>query len=61
MVNLHHQKRIYMTVKKFSSKEEALVAIKKAADRKRTLIEYLRKGYSVEELEKKGFKMAKFS
>lgn len=50
-----------MTVKKFSSKEEALVAIKKAADRKYTLIENLKKGYSVEELEKKGFKMAKFS
>lgn len=50
-----------MTVKKFSSKEEALVAIKKAADRKYTLIEYLKKGYTVEELGKKGFKMAKFS
>ena len=49
-----------MTIKKFSSKEEVLGAIKKAADRKRTLIEYLKKEYSVEKLKKKGFKMAKF-
>lgn len=59
-IPLHHQKHIYMTIKKFSSKEEVLGAIKKAADRKRTLIEYLKKEYSVEKLKKKGFKMAKF-
>lgn len=50
-----------MTVKNFKTKEEALVAIKKAAERKRTLIEYLKKGYSLEELERMGFKMAKFA
>ena len=36
----------------FKSKEEALAAMKKATDRKRTLIEYLKKGYSLEELER---------
>ena len=45
-----------MTIKKFSSKEEVLGAIKKAADHKRTLIEYLKKEYSVEELKKKDLK-----
>ena len=41
-----------MAIKKFKTKEEALAAMKKATDRKRTLIEYLKKGYSLEELEK---------
>lgn len=50
-----------MPIKKFNSKEEALLAIKKAAERKRTLIEYLKKGCSAEELERMGFKMAKFA
>ena len=44
-----------------SSRNIALAAMKKATDRKRTLIEYLKKGYSLEELEKMGFKMAKFA
>ena len=48
-------------LKNFKTKEEALAAMKKATDRKRTLIEYLKKGYSLEELEKMGFKMAKFA
>ena len=46
-----------MAIKNFKTKEEALAAMKKATDRKRTLIEYLKKGYSLEELEKMGFKM----
>ena len=50
-----------MAIKNFKTKEEALAAMKKATDRKRTLIEYLKKGYSLEELEKMGFKMAKFA
>ena len=50
-----------MATKNFKTKEEALAAMKKATDRKRTLIEYLKKGYSLEELEKMGFKMAKFA
>lgn len=58
---MYHQKNIQMTVKNFKTKEEALAAIKKAAERKRTLIEYLKKGYSLEELERMGFKMAKFA
>lgn len=41
-----------MAIKNFKTKEEALAAMKKATDRKRTLIEYLKKGYSLEELEK---------
>ena len=41
-----------MAIKKFKTKEEALAAMKKATDRKRTLIEYLKKGYSLEELER---------
>ena len=49
-----------MAIKNFKTKEEALAAMK-ATDRKRTLIEYLKKGYSLEELEKMGFKMAKFA
>ena len=44
-----------MAIKNFKTKEEALAAMKKATDRKRTLIEYLKKGYSLEELEKMGF------
>ena len=39
-----------MAIKNFKTKEEALAAMKKATDRKRTLIEYLKKGYSLEEL-----------
>ena len=50
-----------MAIKNFKTKEEALAAMKKATDRKRTLIEYLKKGYSLEELVKMGFKMAKFA
>lgn len=50
-----------MIIKKFKTKEEALVAVKKAAERKRTLMEHLKKGCSVEELERMGFKMAKFA
>lgn len=49
-----------MAIKKFKTKEEALMAVQKAAERKRTLMEYLKKGCSVEELERMGFKMAKF-
>ena len=49
-----------MKIKKFKTKEEVLVAVKKAAERKHTLMEYLKKGSSVEELERMGFKMAKF-
>ena len=44
-----------MAIKNFKTKEEALAAMKKATDRKRTLIEYLKKGYSLEELEKMGW------
>lgn len=33
----------------------------KAVERKHSLVEYLKKGYSVEELENVGFKLAKFS
>ena len=54
-------KKYRMAIKNFKTKEEALAAMKKATDRKRTLIEYLKKGYSLEELEKMGFKMAKFA
>ena len=50
-----------MNIRKFKTREEASVAIQKAAERKRTLMEYLKKGYSVEELERTGFKMAKFA
>lgn len=50
-----------MPIKKFKSKAEALSAIKEAAERKRTLVEYIKKGYSAEELERLGFKMAKFA
>lgn len=59
--NFALRKKDYMPIKKFNSKTEALSAIKKAAERKRTLIEYLKKGYSAEELERMGFKMAKFA
>ena len=52
---------IFVSSRNFKTKEEALAAMKKATDRKRTLIEYLKKGYSLEELEKMGFKMAKFA
>ena len=50
-----------MNIRKFKTREEASVAIQKAAERKRTLMEYLKKGYSAEELERTGFKMAKFA
>lgn len=50
-----------MTVKTFKTRQEALAAIKQAIERKRMLMEYLKKGYSSEELEKMGFKMAKFA
>lgn len=50
-----------MAIKKFKTKEEALEAIQEAVERKRSLMEYLKKGYSVEELENVGFKLAKFS
>lgn len=49
-----------MSIKKFKTKEEAMAAIKQAAKRKRTLLEYIQKGYSAEELEKEGYKMVKF-
>ena len=50
-----------MAIKTIKPTEEALPAMQTAPDRKRTLIEYLKKGYSLEELEKMGFKMAKFA
>lgn len=50
-----------MTIKKFKTKEEMLAAVKKAAERKQTLMECLKKNCSVEDLERMGFKMAKFA
>lgn len=49
-----------MAIKKFSSKKEAIAAVKEAADRKRVLIDCIKQGYSAETLEKKGFKLVKF-
>lgn len=49
-----------MSIKRYKTKEEAMTAIKQAANRKHQLIEYLQKGYSAEELEKEGYKMVKF-
>lgn len=50
-----------MAIKNFKTKEEALAAMKKATDRKRTLIEYLKKGVFLRRIGKMGFKMAKFA
>ena len=50
-----------MAIKNFKTKEEALAAMKKETDSKRTLIEYLKMCFSLEELEKMLFKMAKFA
>ncbi len=43
-----------MAIKNFKTKEEALAAMKKATDRKRTLIEYLKKGVFLRRIGKNG-------
>lgn len=54
------KKEVIMSVKKYKSKEEATVAFKKAVERKRVFLDYIKKGYSAKELDKMGFKTIRF-